>query len=229
VRVAILSSGGKDSVYAHWWAILQGWDVISLITCKIQKDDSMMFQIPGTEIVKQQSKVTETNYLEFILSGDSGVEIKELENLIKEHMSSSKILHGIEGLVTGALRSDYQKTRIEMMCDNLEIKSFAPLWHNNSNSHMSNLVEDGFEMMITSVSCDGLDESWIGKLIDRENLVKLSNISQKYRFSIDGEGGEFETSVVNAPHFKSKILIEGKKIWNKGRGYFQITSLKINN
>ena len=229
MRVAILSSGGKDSVYAHWWAILQGWDVISLITCKIQKDDSMMFQIPGTEIVKQQSKVTETNYLEFILSGDSGVEIKELENSIKEHMSSSKILHEIEGLVTGALRSDYQKTRIEMMCDNLEIKSFAPLWHNNSNSHMSNLVEDGFEMMITSVSCDGLDESWIGKLIDRENLVKLSNISQKYRFSIDGEGGEFETSVVNAPHFKSKISIEGKKIWNKGRGYFQITSLKINN
>ncbi|HJM45216.1 MAG TPA: diphthine--ammonia ligase [Candidatus Poseidoniaceae archaeon] len=229
MRVAILSSGGKDSVYAHWWAILQGWDVISLITCKIQKDDSMMFQIPGTEIVKQQSKVTDTNYLEFILSGDSGVEIKELENSIKEHMSSSKILHEIEGLVTGALRSDYQKTRIEMMCDNLEIKSFAPLWHNNSNSHMSNLVEDGFEMMITSVSCDGLDESWIGKLIDRENLVKLSNISQKYRFSIDGEGGEFETSVVNAPHFKSKILIEGKKNWNKGRGYFQITSLKINN
>ena len=116
-----------------------------------------------------------------------------------------------------------------MMCDNLEIKSFAPLWHNNSNSHMSNLVEDGFEMMITSVSCDGLDESWIGKLIDRENLVKLSNISQKYRFSIDGEGGEFETSVVNAPHFKSKILMEGEKIWNNGRGYFQITSLKINN
>ncbi len=229
MRVAILSSGGKDSVYAHWWATLQGWDVLSLITCKIEKDDSLMFQIPGTEVVKHQSKVTDTNYLEFKLSGDSEIEINELELHIKNQMSISNDLCGLEGLVTGALRSDYQKTRIEMMCENLGIRSLSPLWHNNPNSHMLNLVEDGFEIILSSVSCEGLDESWIGKLIDKENLDELSKISKKYRFNIDGEGGEFETSVINAPHFKSKIIMDGEKIWNNGRGYLRISSLKINN
>lgn len=229
MRVAVLSSGGKDSVYAHWWATLQGWDVISLITCKIISDDSMMFQIPGTQIVELQSKVTNTNYLEFQLTGNEESEMLELSNFIAELMKEGEDLHGLDGVVTGALRSDYQKSRIEIMSNTLGICSFSPLWHNNSYEHMKNLIDEGFKLILTSVSCDGLDKSWIGENIDDENLDKLARISKEYRFNIDGEGGEFETSVIDAPHFTSEIHVEGNKIWDKGRGFFEFTTLKINN
>ncbi len=75
MRVAILSSGGKDSTYAHWWATLQGWDVLALIRCKISDSDSMMFQIPATDIVEKQCIASNTEYIEFLLIGKEDFEI----------------------------------------------------------------------------------------------------------------------------------------------------------
>ncbi len=227
MRVAILSSGGKDSTYAHWWATLQGWDVLALVTCKITDDDSMMFQIPGTEIVKLQSIVTSTKYLELEFSGKEEIEMLELTKQIKKNMVKGSILENIDGIVTGALKSDYQKSKIERMCEDLGIHSFSPLWHKNSNTYMGLLVNNNFEMIMTSVSCEGLDESWLGSTIDTKNLEELCNISEKYRFNIDGEGGEFETSVINAPHFKSKIYWEGEKVWKRDSGMLKFISLRI--
>ncbi len=227
MRVAVLSSGGKDSTYAHWWATLQGWDVLALITCRITDVDSMMFQIPGTEIVKFQSMASNTAHLEFEISGEENKDVLELMRSINENMSPGRILQDLEGIVTGALKSDYQKSKIEMMCEELGVNSFSPLWHKNSNEYMEMLVRDNFEMLITSVSSDGLDEKWVGRILNPENLDELKMISNKYRFNIDGEGGEFETSVVNAPHFNSKIKWAGEKIWIKNRGYFQFKSLNI--
>ena len=188
-----------------------------------------MFQIPGTQIVELQSKVTNTNYIEIQLSGEEELEMIELRDFISNLMKEGEVLHGLEGIVTGALRSDYQKSRVDIMCNSLDICSFSPLWHNGSYQHMRELIDHGFKLILSSVSCDGLDESWVGETISKENLEKLEDISKKYRFNVDGEGGEFETSVLHAPHFSSEILIEGNKIWNNGRGFFQFTSLKIDN
>lgn len=227
VRVAILSSGGKDSTYAHWWATLQGWDVLSLIRCKISTGDSMTFQIPATDIVEKQSLASETNYLEFILSGEENSEMDELASLISEEMQKGKILEKLDGLVTGALRSDYQKSRIECMCEELGIHSFSPLWHNNPETHISSLINDGFKILITSVSSNGLDKSWIGKIINHSNYLELEKLAEKYRFNVDGEGGEFETSILNAPHYSSEIIYHGEIIWEKTRGHFEFSSINL--
>ena len=55
MRVGILSSGGKDSAYSAWWAQMQGWEIVALITVAIKEEDSMMFQIQGTYISAFQS------------------------------------------------------------------------------------------------------------------------------------------------------------------------------
>ena len=227
VRVAVLSSGGKDSTYAHWWAILQGWDVISLIRCKIRTGDSMTFQVPATDIVEKQSLASETNYIEFVLSGEENSEMEELASLISENMRKGKILEKLDGLVSGALRSDYQKSRIECMCEELGIHSFSPLWHNNPANHISSLIDDGFKILITSVSSNGLDKSWIGKIINKSNYVELKKLADKYRFNVDGEGGEFETSILNAPHYSSELVCEGEIIWEKTRGHFEFSSINL--
>ena len=222
MRVAVLASGGKDSTYASWWAQMQGWSLEALITVKIEGDDSMMFQLQNTEVTEYQAESIGTKWIQVISSGVENDEIDELENAIR-----SSIGNEIDALVVGALRSDYQKTRIERMCEKLGIISFCPMWHHDPELHMNSLVNHGFDVRIISVSSEGLDESWLGRKITRESLDELIQLSRKYRFNLDGEGGEFETITLNAPHFKKSIHCEGEISWDGIRGAWNITKIHL--
>jgi ABC transporter with metal-binding/Fe-S-binding domain ATP-binding protein len=222
MRVAVLASGGKDSTYASWWAHMQGWSLEALITVKIQGDDSMMFQLQNTEIAEYQAKSIGTEWIQVISSGIENEEMEELENAIRNSIGKK-----IDALVVGALRSDYQKTRIERMCEKLGIISFCPMWHHDPTQHMNSLIEHGFDVRIVSVSSEGLDESWLGQKITKKNLNKLIVLSEKFRFNLDGEGGEFETITLNAPHFRTPILCEGKTTWDGVRGAWNLTKIQL--
>lgn len=217
MRVAILSSGGKDSAAAWWWAICKGWDIKALVTMKVTSGDSLMFQVPGTEIVQHQAKLAKIPWLCITTRGEEESEIADLENQLGEI--------SIDALVCGALRSDYQKSRIERMCQRLGIISYTPLWHQSGLEHISGLVMHGFGIMITSVACDGLNEDWIGKILDEESLNLMIELSRKYRFNVDGEGGEYETLVVYGPHFDGEITVKGTTEWYGRRGELSISEI----
>lgn len=247
MRVAILCSGGKDSAYAAWWAMMQGWETVAIITIGIKGDDSMMFQIPGTFISAFQSVCMNVPWLPVESSGKEDLEILDLKNSIlgkndnlkaynsiwPEHINKHQnidIFMGklkIDALVTGALRSDYQKTRIERMCESLGIISFSPLWHKDPIDHMNSLIELGFEIKFISVSCEGLDEEWLGTSLTKDNLLKLIKLSNQFRFNLDGEGGEFETITVSGPHMRNKIKCTGKIHFKSGRGLWEIEEADI--
>jgi len=105
------------------------------------------------------------------------------------------------------------------MSEELGIKSFTPLWHQSSESHMKNLVGNGFKVMITGVSTEGLDSDWLGCVLTEESLHELSLIASKYRFHVDGEGGEYETLVIAGPHMKGELEIDFEKHWDGVRGH----------
>ena len=247
MRVAILASGGKDSTYAAWWAGLQGWEVVSLVTVLVRGEDSMMFQLQNSWIAGLQAYSIGTSWkpvfsdgeeekeivdLEMALCGNGNVTLS-IENVWPEGVEIPKDLEihkgplEIDGLVVGALRSDYQKTRIERMCERLGIRSFCPLWHKDQFEHMESLVEHGFEVVFTSVSTEGMDERWIGSKLDEDALNELKEASREFRFNLDGEGGEFETIVTDAPHMKRKILLDGEVIWHGSRGVLELKSCRL--
>ena len=145
MKVAVLASGGKDSTYASWWALMQGWSLEVMITVKITGDDSMMFQLQNTEIAEFQAKSIGVEWLKVNSSGIENDEIDELEDAIREFGGA------LDAIVVGALRSDYQKTRIERMCERLNLISFCPLWHHSPTEHMNSLIEHGFDVRIVSV------------------------------------------------------------------------------
>jgi diphthine-ammonia ligase len=192
MRVAVLSSGGKDSAAAWWWAICQGWTVDSLVTVCITGEDSPMFQIPGTSLVQEQAA------LEKALEGRE-----------------------IDGIVSGALRSDYQKSRLERMAERLGIRSWTPLWHQDGREHVANMVENGFEIMITSVSADGLDASWLGHVLNEASFLQLEELALRYRFHVEGEGGEYETLVLSGPHLSGRLNVSWSIAWDGRRGHLQ--------
>jgi len=247
VKVGILASGGKDSTYSAWWAKMQGWEIEGLVTLVITGDDSLMFQIQNTVIAGFQSSAMGVPWIPVASEGKEDLEINDLEDAINGKHDPKKDLENIwpeefgypenleikdgamqiDGLVVGALRSDYQKTRIEMMCERLGIRSFCPLWHNDPKDHMSSLIDHGFEVIFTSVSSEGLDSSWLGRALDSEALLELDDLAREYRFNLDGEGGEFETIVTNAPHFERGILCDGVTLWEGNRGTWSVNKCKL--
>ena len=247
VRVAVLASGGKDSTYASWWAQLQGWDVVSLVTVLVRGDDSMMFQLQNTWISAFQASSMGIPWRPVISSGEAEKEVIDLEKSINSEVvdfddnewafppgieaPDDLVIHSgaleIDALVVGALRSDYQKTRIERMCQRLGIASFCPIWHKDSREHMQSLLDHGFGVIFTSVSTEGMNEDWIGRTLERESLNELIALSLRYRFNLDGEGGEFETIVVSAPHMKRDVVVEGDVVWSGSRGSLELLSCKL--
>lgn len=211
MKVAVLSSGGKDSSAAIWWTQCKGWEITHLVTMIVEGDDSWMFQIPGTSLVEAQAKLCDYDWLPVTTQGFQEEEISDLEKALSELE--------IDGIVSGAIRSDYQKTRLERMCERLNIKSFTPLWHQSSDSHMEGLVSNGFQVMITGVSSEGLTDEWLGHILTTESLLRLKSLASKYRFNFDGEGGEYETLVVAGPHMKGFLDLDYKKEWDGVRGH----------
>jgi len=228
---------------------MQGWKVEGLITIHITNDDSMMFQIPNTSIAGLQAHSMGVPWLPILSDGKQEEEITDLKNGIngltnvydafERIVFDTKVIDfpdnlllqsanlEIDALVVGALRSDYQKTRIERMCEQLGIISYCPLWHHQPKGHMQSLVEHGFDVRIVSVSTDGLGEEWLGKKITQQSLEDLTRISTKYRFNLDGEGGEFETIVVDAPHMSQSIEVSGHSNWKGNRGTWILESARI--
>ena len=211
MRVAVLSSGGKDSAAAWWWAACQGWTVVGLVTVTITGEDSPMFQIPSTHMVREQANLAGLPWYEVETSGETPQDIAALE--MKLHTLN------IDGFVSGALRSDYQKSRLERMAERLGVRSWTPLWHQSGEHHVRDMVDHGFEIMITGVSADGLSEKWLGHILTPASFEELKDLALKHRFHVEGEGGEYETLVVAGPHMNGRLDVHGEPHWDGVRGH----------
>ena len=217
MRIAVLSSGGKDSSAAWWWAMCRGWDVVAIVTVDIEDGDSHMFQVPSTQWVKKQAELAQVPWVNVATSGTVDDEIHSLEGAL------SKL--NIDAVVSGALRSDFQKQLLECMCHRLNLHSFAPLWHQTPIEHLRGMIDSGFEIMVTSVSCEGLDHTWLGCVLTNPLLDKLERLSLQYRFNVDGEGGEYETFVVGGPIWNRSLNVSGREQYSASRGVFMIQSV----
>lgn len=215
MRVAVLYSSGKDSNYALYLALNQGWDVECLVTLKPKDPESYMFHVPCVDLTALQAESMGIPLIKKEVSGVKEEEVAELEELLSGL--------DVDAIVSGAVASEYQKTRLETVAENLNIKSFAPLWHKDSKRLLADMIHAEFEIMIVGVSAYGLDEGWLGRILDKDCLNDLVALSEKHEIHLTGEGGEYETFVLDAPMFKKRIqLIEMKKKWEKQSGFVEL-------
>jgi predicted ATP pyrophosphatase (TIGR00289 family) len=136
----------------------------------------------------------------------------------------------VDAIVSGAVASTYQKSRIEKICEQLKLKCIAPLWHENPLNILKEILGLKFEVIITGVYAYGFSKEWLGRKIDNATFEALIELNRRYGISLVGEGGEYETLVLDAPFFKKRIeIIEAEKIWKNQSGYFLITKAKLEN
>jgi diphthine-ammonia ligase len=223
LRVAVLFSGGKDSTYATWVALHQGWDV-SLITVRPRSADSLMFHHPNAEWTYLQAQAMGLPHDTVEIKGED--ELVDLRHLLARMKSERKI----SGLVTGAVASDYQKTRFDNMCDGIGLKTYAPLWHKTPRLLVENLVKSGFRIILTAVAAKGLDESWLGREITQQEWSKLEQLSKVHGIHVTGEGGEYESFVLDAPNFTKSMEVEKtQKEWDGDSGRLIIDKASLRN
>ena len=220
MKVAALFSGGKDSTYAIYLAQQRGWDVTRLITIVPVKGESYMFHVPNIGLT---GLLAEALGMEHVSFETEGVEEKELEDLRKALEG-----HDVEGILTGAIASDYQSIRIDRLCFDLGMRSFSPMWRWSQMMVLEDMVRAGFKVMIVGVYAEGLTESWLGRILDEKALEELADLSEKYGINISGEGGEFETLVVDGPNFHKKLeIVRSGKQWHGNSGELKVAEARL--
>src|SRR5437667_10570461 len=127
---------------------------------------------------------------------------------LQHALAKMKSAHEISGLVTGAVASDYQKTRFDNMCDEIGLKTYAPLWHKSPKLLVEDLRKFGFRIILTAVAAQGLDESWLSRELTEQKWSRLEKLSKANGIHLTGDGGEYESFVLDAPHFSKTIEIE---------------------
>lgn len=210
MKVAALVSTGKDSTYAAQLAA-EEHELVALGAMVPSRDDSWMFHRPTRELLHLFANATRHT---IVIEETAGEKEKELDDL-QRLLTRLKEL-GAEGIVTGAVASTYQRDRVQRLCDDLDLEPINPLWGKTGESLLEEMLNHGMEIMVVKVAAMGLDETWLGRIIDRDALQELKELNEECGVHVAGEGGEYETLTLSSPLFHSHISVERGTVTTQG-------------
>jgi len=223
MKLGALFSGGKDSCLAVYKA-KNFHEIACLITMIPKSEESYMFHVPNIHVTFFQAKAMGLPIMIRRTSGEKTLELTDLYRALKDAIRE----YGIEGVLTGAIRSIYQASNVQKICNKLGLWCFNPLWLKDQLKLLYEILDEGFTAIISGVYAYPLDESFLGKTIDANMIKRLEKLQQAYDLNIAGEGGEIETTVLDAPFFKKRIEIVDYEIkYRRYSGTFIIKDLRL--
>ncbi|HIH93709.1 TPA: TIGR00289 family protein [Methanosarcina acetivorans] len=219
MKLAALISGGKDSVFAIHKALEEGHEVTHLINIIPARDDSYMYHSINLHMVELISAASE---IPLIQQESSGIKELELDDLT---LALKRV--NVDGVSVGAIESQYQASRVQKICDSLGLKVYAPLWHRDPEELLNEMAKV-LDIRIVRVAAEGLDSSWLGRPINVNSIENLKALNRRYMVHMAGEGGEYETVVLDAPFFKKRIEIVKSEIeWEGDTGTLKILDARL--
>ncbi|MFZ0891793.1 MAG: diphthine--ammonia ligase [Thermoplasmata archaeon] len=204
-----LVSGGKDSIYSAFLAETQGWVIDELLTIAPEDRDSMLFHTPNLRWVALQAEAWGKIHRTVPATGAGEDE---------ESKTLERALSGSKGLVVaGAIQSSYQWARLHRVCYQLGRRLYTPLWGKEPGIVVRAEIDAGLDIRLVHLAAESLDPRLIGKQLDPLLLEELERRSREIRrLNVAGEGGEFETLVVDAPFFRRKLVIDEAEVTERG-------------
>jgi len=215
MKLGVLFSGGKDSTLAAWIAKREGYEISCLISIISENKESYMFHTPSISKTKMQAQAMNIPLIVQKTKGEKEIELKDLEKAIKK----AKEKYKISGILTGAVESVYQASRVQKICSKLNLECFNPLWLMDQFELLNDLLKNKFDVIITGVFAYPLDSLWLGKVINKKSIDEVQILNEEYKINPAGEGGEFETFVLNCPLFKRKLKIRSYKDFGEGNSW----------
>jgi ABC transporter with metal-binding/Fe-S-binding domain ATP-binding protein len=222
MKLGVLFSGGKDSTLALIKA-KEHHKIECLITLVSENKESFMFHTPNIDLTKLQAEALKLPLVRVETKGQKEAELKDL----RKALESAKRKYKIQGVVTGAVRSTYQATRIQQICHELNLWCFNPLWLMDQVQLLNEVLKRKMKVIISGVFAEPLDKSYVGKLLDKAMVAKLAKASETHGINPAGEGGEIETTVLFAPGFKKKLDVKGTVEHANFAGTFKVSEAKL--
>lgn len=220
MRLASLYSGGKDSTFSLYLMEQSGHDIPYLVNVVPEDAASWIFHTPNLSVVPLMA---ESMGKELVTAKSSGTEEGDMEGL-------RNALDGldVEGVVSGAIWSDYQWDRMNIVCGDLGLKLMVPLWRKDQDMLMDQFIDSGIRSMIVGCYAEGLGEEWLGRIIDRQAVEELKAIRARTGISIMGEGGEYESLTIDSPmHSRPLEIVSSEKDWSRQGGTMRVTSARL--
>lgn len=199
MKVAVLYSGGKDSNLALLEASGK-YEVACLVAMKPASLESWLFHYPNAHLVKLQAEALVLPLIERECPDDEAGSLR----VLKAALERARELYGVEAVVTGAVKSGYQVRRFASVCGELGLECLTPLWGRDEVELLEEVVEKGIEAIFTRVAGYPLSKTLLGRRIDRDVVELLKRL--KPYVNPSGEGGEYETFVLDSPLFKKRVV-----------------------
>ena len=220
MRVAALFSGGKDSTLAARLAEEDGHQVSYLVTMRSGNPDSYMFHTVNVDAAELQAEALGKQWVQAWTAGEKEKELDDLKATLEGLP--------IEGVVSGAIASSYQRDRVERVCGELGLTLLSPLWGRGREELLRLVLDKGMKVIFTAVAAQGLDESWLGRRLDEVAVKELLALSRDYGVDPCGEGGEYESLVLDAPWFRRKVVVsEAERTWDGVSGRYVIREARL--
>lgn len=224
MRFASLLSGGKDSCLAHHVACQWGWEPVAGIVIRPEDEASHMFHMPNLDLAAAQAQVLGIQLVEVTAPQGEGTELSALD----EAFEQARDEFGAETIVSGAVASEYQRVRIERAAHATGLKTHTPIWHKDPVEILGTLIAGSYDVRFTAVAAWGMDETWLGRRLDQQAFDDLLDLQDRYRVHPGGEGGEYETVVLDAPFFDQRIEVTEAEAWyERDHGRWRVTGFEL--
>ena len=238
-KVVCLISGGKDSLFSILHCLQNGHEVVALANLFPRQDgmleatedlDSYMYQTVGhTVLPLYEQALGLPLYRQEILGsavnqskcyGPTDGEEDETEILVPL-LNKVKARHPeVNAVSTGAILSDYQRTRVESVAVRLGLTPLSYLWQwpnlppHTQKSLLEDMATAGQDSRIIKVASGGLDDSFLWQNVaEQHTIARLDKAVSRFGAANDGailgEGGEYETLAVAGPPqlWKGRIVV----------------------
>ncbi|MFP4590949.1 MAG: diphthine--ammonia ligase [Halobacteriales archaeon] len=224
-RWIALYSGGKDSYLALDAAERSGRSVERLVTVDAPPG-SYVYHAPATAAAALAARAMGTAHDRLDLDGDPGRSSRSAAAREAAPLASyleARLAEGpVAGLVSGVVASTYQHDLLVSLCDTHGLELYAPLWGRPGGEVLAALERRGVAADVVAVAAEGLDRSWLGRRLDASATAELLALATRRGVHPAGEGGEFETLVVDAPRFDAPIRYRARRVWDGTRGHLSL-------
>lgn len=220
VKLAALFSGGKDSTYAIYLMEQMGHEVSHLITIVPKDPYAWLFHTLNLEIIPLHAASMEKELVSVPSSGEEKDDLDALRKALKGV--------NVDGVITGAIASDYQWDRINGVCQEMGLRCFSPLWRRDQEMLLRDMVAAGVVAVIVGTFAEGLDSRWLGRQIDNATVDELVQIGTKKGINVAGEGGEYETLVISSPlHRKEIVIVDSQVTQDQNSSRLQVAQARL--
>ncbi|MDI6639307.1 MAG: diphthine--ammonia ligase [Methanocellales archaeon] len=216
MQVVASWSGGKESCFACYKVILDGFDVTHLLNF-ISEDVGRRSHGLGAELLSVQSQAIGIPIVQRRTTWNT------YEREFKKVVSRLK-RDNIQGIVFGDVHLQEHKDWIERVCGEIDVEPIFPLWGRDPENIIHDFIDAGFDAIIIAVKAEILGEEWLGRKIDKKLIKELRD----RKIDPCGEAGEYHTFVIDGPLFKRRVkILDSDKVLKDGRWLLEISRYEI--